>query len=55
MDGGNRLSKFAIGPQAVYYFNPATAVVFKWLNETAVKNGARGNSLWFEFAVPLDL
>lgn len=55
VEGGNRLSKFAIGPQAVYYFNPATAVVFKWLNETEVKNGARGNSLWFEFAVPLDL
>jgi hypothetical protein len=50
---GNRLSKFAIGPQAVYYFNPATAIVFKWLAETSVKNGPKGNSLWFEFAVPL--
>ncbi|MCW8277805.1 transporter [Pseudomonas sp. PCH199] len=51
--GGNRLSKFSIGPQAVYYFDPATALVFKILTETSVKNGPKGNSFWFEFALPL--
>ncbi|MBS7661062.1 transporter [Pseudomonas lalucatii] len=51
--GGNRLSKFAIGPQVFYSFDQATGVAFKWLHETSVKNGPKGHSLWFQFAIPL--
>jgi len=50
---GFRLQKLGIGPQAFYAFGPATAIVFKYLHETGIKNGAEGRSFWFQFAMPL--
>ncbi|PAU88081.1 hypothetical protein CK507_05835 [Pseudomonas sp. WN033] len=50
---GNRLQKFSIGPQVFYGLGPKTAVVFKYLHETRVRNGAQGHSLWFQFTMPL--
>ncbi|WP_234729445.1 SphA family protein [Acidocella facilis] len=50
---GNKLEKLAIGPQLIYYFTPATAVVFKWQHEVLVHNGPKGDRFWFEFALPL--
>ncbi|WP_090733090.1 SphA family protein [Azotobacter beijerinckii] len=51
--GGNRLRKFAIGPQLFYKFGEATGIAFKWMHETSVKNGPKGDALWFQFALPL--
>jgi hypothetical protein len=48
-----RLTKIAIGPQAIYSFGPATAVVLKWQHETRIDNSARGELVWLEFALPL--
>jgi len=48
-----RLTKLAVGPQAIYAFGPATAVVLKWQHETRADNTARGELVWLEFAVPL--
>lgn len=53
--GGNRLRKFAIGPQVFYAFDQATGVAFKALKETSVDNGPKGYSIWFQFALPLAL
>ncbi|EPN6727327.1 transporter [Pseudomonas sp. GD03817] len=53
LDDGNRLSKFAVGPQIFYAFDQKSGVVLKWMRETAVKNGPKGDSLWLEFAFPL--
>ena len=50
---GNRLQKFAIGPQIFYGLGPRTAIVFKYLHETEVKNGSQGQSIWFQFAMPI--
>jgi hypothetical protein len=50
---GNKLEKLAIGPQVIYYFTPATAIVFKWQHEVLVHNGPKGDRFWLEFAVPL--
>ena len=51
--GGNRLEKFAIGPQLFYSFDQATGVVVKWLHEASVENGPKGDSVWLEFAFPI--
>ncbi|MDB5985210.1 MAG: transporter [Nevskia sp.] len=48
-----RLTKIAVGPQAIYAFGPATAVVLKWQHETRTDNTARGELVWLEFALPL--
>lgn len=53
IENGNRLRKIAIGPQVFYSFDQASGVVLKWMHETAVKNGPKGDSLWVEFAFPL--
>lgn len=53
LPGGNRLEKFAVGPQLFYSFDQATGVVLKWLHETNVKNGPMGDSVWLEAAFPL--
>ncbi len=53
LDDGNRLSKFAVGPQIFYAFDQKSGVVLKWMRETAVKNGPKGDSVWLEFAFPL--
>jgi len=50
---GNRLEKFAIGPQLFYSFDEASGVVVKWLHETSVEYGPKGDSVWVEFAFPL--
>ncbi len=50
---GNRLKKFAIGPQIFYGLGPKTAVILKFLRETKVENGSQGQSIWFQFAMPL--
>lgn len=52
---GFRLQKFAVGPQVVYWFSPAVAVVFKWQNESAVRNAPDGDSFWLQAAFPLPL
>lgn len=49
----SRLTKIAVGPQAIYSLGPATAVILKWQHETRVENSARGDLVWLEFAVPL--
>jgi hypothetical protein len=51
--GGNYLRRFALGPQIVYYLTPAAALVFKWQRELEVRNGTKGDRVWFEFAIPL--
>jgi len=53
LPGGNRLKKFAVGPQLFYSFDQATGIVLKWLHETNVKNGPMGDSVWLEAAFPL--
>lgn len=53
IDGGNRLRKFAVGPQLFYAFDQSSGVVVKWLHEASVRNGPKGDSLWVEFAFPL--
>lgn len=53
LDDGNLLSKFAVGPQIFYAFDQKSGVVLKWMRETAVKNGPKGDSIWLEFAFPL--
>lgn len=53
LPNGNRLDKFAIGPQLFYSFDQATGMVLKWLHETNVKNGPMGDSIWIEAALPL--
>jgi hypothetical protein len=50
---GNRLQKFAIGPQVFYGLGPRTAIIFKYLHETEVRNGSQGQSLWFQFSMPI--
>lgn len=50
---GNRLRSLAVGPQVVYGLGPKTAVVFKYLHETKVKNGPGGRGFWFQFTLPL--
>lgn len=50
---GNRLRKFAVGPQLFYSFDQSSGVVVKWLHEASVKNGPKGDSFWVEFAFPL--
>lgn len=52
---GFRLRKFAVGPQAVYWFSPAVAVVLKWQHETAARNAPQGDSIWLQAAFPLPL
>ncbi|WP_175651775.1 SphA family protein [Pseudomonas sp. Marseille-P9899] len=53
LEDGNRLRKFAVGPQVFYAFDQTSGVVLKWMHETSVKNGPKGDSLWLEFAFPL--
>lgn len=50
---GNRLQKFAIGPQVFYGLGPKTAFILKYLRETEVENSSQGQSIWFQFAMPL--
>ncbi|BEH12994.1 MULTISPECIES: SphA family protein [Marinobacter] len=50
---GNRLQKLGIGPQVFYGLGPRTAIVFKYLHETEVKNSSEGRSFWFQFTMPL--
>jgi hypothetical protein len=50
---GARLRKFSVGPQAVYWFSPAAALVLKWQHELDVRNAPRGDLLWLQFALPL--
>ncbi|MGQ0696877.1 MAG: SphA family protein [Panacagrimonas sp.] len=52
---GFRLQKFAVGPQVVYWFSQAVAVVFKWQNESSVRNAPDGDSFWLQAAFPLPL
>ncbi len=52
---GFRLQKFAIGPQVVYWFSPAVAVVFKWQHESEVRNAPQGDSFWLQAAFPIPL
>lgn len=52
---GFRMEKFAFGPQVVYWFSPAVAVVFKWQNESSVRNAPDGDSFWLQAAFPLPL
>ncbi|WP_416427746.1 transporter (plasmid) [Pseudomonas sp. App30] len=53
LPNGNRLEKFAVGPQLFYSFTQSAGVVLKWLHETNVKNGPMGDSVWLEAAFPL--
>ena len=50
---GNRIQKLAFGPQVFYGIGDRTAVLVKYLHETNVKNGPEGDSLWFQFTMPL--
>jgi hypothetical protein len=50
---GNRLRKFAVGPQLLWYFNAAAGVAVKWQHELGVKNGPVGDRLWVQFSFPL--
>ncbi|MGV8864680.1 MAG: SphA family protein [Pseudomonas sp.] len=48
-----RLEKLAYGPQLFYAFNKSSGVVVKWMHESVVKNGPKGDGLWFEATFPL--
>ena len=50
---GNYLRKFALGPQIVYFMTPAAGLAFKWQRELDVRNGPKGDRVWFQFAFPL--
>ncbi len=52
-DDGFRLKKSAIGPQAVFWFSPAAALIVKEQTEMDVRNGPKGELYWVEFAFPL--
>lgn len=50
---GNRLRKFGVGPQILWYFNQAAGVAVKWQHELGVKNGPEGDKIWVQFSFPL--
>jgi hypothetical protein len=51
--GGSRLRKNAIGPQGIFWFSPAAALIVKEQHEMGVINGPKGDLYWVEFAFPL--
>lgn len=50
---GNRLQKFALGPQVIWFFKPPYAVALKWQHEFGVENSLRGDRYWLQFQIPL--
>ncbi|GBR05526.1 SphA family protein [Asaia siamensis] len=50
---GNRLAKYGLGPQLIWFFKPPYAVAFKWQHEMGVQNSTRGDRYWVQFQMPL--
>ncbi|AFW01782.1 hypothetical protein BAR24_14855 [Gluconobacter oxydans] len=50
---GNRLGKYGLGPQLIWFFEPPYAVALKWQHEMGVQNSTRGDRYWLQFQVPL--
>ena len=42
-----------LGPQVTFPMGKHGAMVFKWSHDMFVQNKPRGNSIWFQFGVPL--
>jgi hypothetical protein len=51
--GGNRGRSLQIGPQ-VRYSMPYGGMAVKYYRDTLVQNQAKGNTLWFQYAVPFN-
>lgn len=49
---GHRARAFAIGPQIIYNTKFGGAAL-KWQHDFAVENRAAGDTVWFQFAIPL--
>lgn len=53
-ENGNKAQGYGIGPQfVVSMFHNRGGIVLKYTHQFGVRNEARGNQIWFEFAVPL--
>jgi len=50
--GGNRGRAFAVGPY-IRYHTGYGGITFKWQNELAVENRAKGNRFFLQFALRL--
>ena len=50
---GNRLAKYGLGPQLIWFFKPPYAVALKWQHEMGVQNSTRGDRYWLQFQIPL--
>jgi len=49
---GNRARNFAFGPEIRYHFD-RYALILKWEKDFLTENRPVGNSLWFQFGMPL--
>ena len=53
-EGGNKAKGFGVGPQFVIsMFHNRGGLVFKYTHQFGVRNQAKGDQYWFEFAIPL--
>lgn len=53
-DGGFRSQSFGVGPQFSYYmFHNRGGIIIKYIHQYGVRNQARGDQIWAEFAFPL--
>jgi hypothetical protein len=50
-----KIDEVAVGPQITWAFTPAISAILKWQHETHVVNAARGDLVWLEWAMPLNL
>lgn len=50
---GNRLSKFSIGPQIIYYVSPGVGILAKWQKEVMAENTTKGDRFWIQFTMPI--
>lgn len=53
VEDGFKQEGFAIGPQLSYAFKPGLGIVVKWQHDVVAKYRAKGDSVWFEFNIPL--
>ena len=52
---GNKGRQLDLGPQVTFPWGRHGALVFKWNHDMLVENGARGNTFWFQFGIPLSI
>ncbi|MCY0853610.1 SphA family protein [Cupriavidus sp. D39] len=52
---GFRGRAYAIGPQVRFNFTKRSGIVLKWQHEFEVHNRPKGDRIWLEFTLPLDL